>query len=62
MLTKEHQITLLGLTLKALVAHTVTYFVIGLMALTVRCSWTCPPIDPQNLICAGFLCFTRDFV
>jgi hypothetical protein len=32
---KENQITLLGLTLKTIVAHTITYFVVGLAALTV---------------------------
>ncbi len=32
---KENQITLLGLTLKAIVAHTLTYFVVGLVALNI---------------------------
>ena len=32
---KENQITLLGLTLKTIVAHTITYFVVGLVALNL---------------------------
>lgn len=32
---KENQITLPGLTLKAIVAHTITYFVVGWIAFTV---------------------------
>lgn len=32
---KENQITVLGLTLKTIIAHTITYFVVGLTALTV---------------------------
>ena len=32
---KENQITLLGLTLKTIIAHTITYFVVGLTALTL---------------------------
>lgn len=32
---KENQITLWGLTLKAIVAHTITYFVVGLIAFNV---------------------------
>ena len=32
---KENQITLLGLTLKAIVTHTLTYFIVGLVALNI---------------------------
>src|SRR5688572_7206024 len=32
---KENQISLLGLTLKTIVAHTLTYFLVGLVASTV---------------------------
>lgn len=32
---KENQITLFGLTLKAIVAHTITYFIVGLVAYNV---------------------------
>ena len=32
---KENQITLFGLTLKAIVVHTITYFLVGLVASTV---------------------------
>lgn len=32
---KENQITLFGLTLKTIVAHTITYFIAGLVAFTV---------------------------
>lgn len=32
---KENQINLLGLTLKTIVVHTVTYFLVGLLAMTI---------------------------
>src|SRR5687768_15407616 len=35
MLMKEDQVKLLNLTLKTIVAHTITYFVVGLVALNI---------------------------